>query len=106
MVSLLLHACLLHPNLPVFASKSAQDDNGVTADAAASEEEYDEDEELPYPKPGNGIRLPPEDDDIHILMDDDTEAFSHHWQGIAEMMSATGNALMGMNHTAMTVGAF
>ena len=34
---------------------------------------------LPYPKAGNGVRLPPECDDIEILIDDDETTFSHQW---------------------------
>lgn len=34
---------------------------------------------LPYPKAGNGVRLPPECDDIEILIDDDGTSFSHRW---------------------------
>lgn len=56
--------------------------------AAAEEEEdtadyyglyYPDNDPLPYPKAGNGVRLPPENDDIGILIDDDEATFSHRW---------------------------
>ena len=82
-MSLLLHACLLHPDLPVFNQAS----NG--ADGAGAADEYYEDEDLlPYPKAGNGVPLRPEKERLNILLDDDTEVFSHTTIGIAEMVAA------------------
>lgn len=46
----------------------------------ALETGYDED--LPYPKAGNGIVLPPESEDMEWLLDDDYETFSHTVQGL------------------------
>lgn len=40
------------------------------------------DEDLPYPKAGNGIVLPPEREDMAWLIDDDYETFSHTVHGL------------------------
>lgn len=40
---------------------------------------YPESETLPYPKAGNGIRLPPEEDDTMVLVDEDNVIYSHSW---------------------------
>lgn len=50
----------------------------------ALETGYDED--LPYPKAGNGIVLPPESEDMEWLIDDDYETFSHTVHGLAVHM--------------------
>lgn len=44
------------------------------------------DEDLPYPKAGNGIVLPPESEDMEWLIDDDYETFSHTVHGLAVHM--------------------
>ena len=54
-------------------------DFASTAIAEAEDEYYEEDDVLPYPKAGNGIQLPPESEDISILLDDDIATFSHLW---------------------------
>ena len=41
--------------------------------------EYPESEHLPYPRAGNGIVLPPEGDDLDILVDEDVVTYSHSW---------------------------
>lgn len=43
---------------------------------------YSETDPLPYPRAGNGVRLPPESDDLSLLIDDDVQTFSHvrHWE--------------------------
>ncbi|MCJ1238713.1 hypothetical protein MMC14_006704 [Varicellaria rhodocarpa] len=41
---------------------------------------YEEEEHLPYPKAGNGIQLPPEEEDMAFLLDGDAAVFSH-WVG-------------------------
>ena len=90
LVSLLLHACLLHPDLPVFNQASNGDDGAGVAD------EYYEDEDLlPYPKAGNGVSLRPEKERLNLLLDDDTTVFSHTTIGIAEMVAAaTGGGII------------
>ena len=40
------------------------------------------DEDLPYPKAGNGILLPPEREDMEWLIDDDYQTFSHTVHGL------------------------
>ncbi|KAI9810910.1 MAG: hypothetical protein M1827_005769 [Pycnora praestabilis] len=40
-----------------------------------------DDQQAAYPKPGNGIRLPPEDEDLEWLVDDDYVVFSHTFRG-------------------------
>ena len=35
---------------------------------------------LPYPKAGNGIVLPPEEDDLELLIDEDVVSYSHSWK--------------------------
>ncbi|KAI4215320.1 MAG: hypothetical protein LQ351_002220 [Letrouitia transgressa] len=53
-----------------------------TAPPVEEDESYDlypESEALLYPKAGNGIVLPPELEDLSILIDDDTSTFSHVW---------------------------
>lgn len=44
-------------------------------------EVYVEPEPLPYPKAGNGLVLPPEEDDVAILIDEDVVSYSHAWKG-------------------------
>ncbi|MCJ1392678.1 hypothetical protein MMC18_005549 [Xylographa bjoerkii] len=120
LVSLLLHACSLHPSLPVFAPKAAQNipstipsDRTATQQSAtntsrvalAEAEEYYEDEDvLPYPKPGNGITLRPESEDLAFLLDDDTVTFSHSWLEGPDMVPV-GNGLMDMRGGTLSVGA-
>ena len=43
--------------------------------------EYIEPEPLPYPKAGNGIVLPPEEEDLGLLIDEDIVTYSHLWKG-------------------------
>ena len=85
LVSLLLHASTLHEDLPVFAPPPPAPPVQVL-EAAADEEElyiYVEPDPLPYPKAGNGLLLPPEDDDLDILIDEDIVTYSHLWKGPA-----------------------
>ncbi|MCJ1377087.1 hypothetical protein MMC17_000177 [Xylographa soralifera] len=119
LVSLLLHACSLHPSLPVFAPKAAQNmlstipSNQTAPPQSATvssrvalieaEEYYEEDDVLPYPKPGNGITLRPESEDLAFLLDDDTVTFSHSWLEGHDMVPV-GNGL-GMRGGALSVGA-
>lgn len=43
---------------------------------------YDDDPPAHYPKPGHGLAatLPPEEDDLHLLVDDNHEVYSHIYQ--------------------------
>ncbi len=47
---------------------------------------YTYDEDIPYPRPGNGIVLPPESADLEWLIDDDYETFSHTVLGVPVRM--------------------
>ena len=52
---------------------------------AAPADFFDEDEgfyeePLPYPKMGNGLFLPPEQDDLDILVDENEVVYSHSWR--------------------------
>ena len=67
--------------------------------AAQVEEQYEDDYVLPYPKAGNGVRLRPEREDLGILLDDDTVAFSHAWKGVGNKMGS------GVRSKTLTVAA-
>ncbi|KAL8825369.1 MAG: hypothetical protein Q9170_007819 [Blastenia crenularia] len=91
LVSLLLHATIIHPDLPIFATPSGgplpeRPKRPITyfvdptAPAEEDDESYDlypDSENLPYPKAGNGVPLPPESDYLDLLKDDDNKVFSH-----------------------------
>ncbi|KAL6718784.1 hypothetical protein ACLMJK_003018 [Lecanora helva] len=95
LVSLLLHASTLHPDLPVFAPPPPVSiptiveprPLPVPIQSTLDEEEYIEiyieQEPLPYPKAGNGRVLPPEmdDQDLGLLIDEDVGCYSHSWRG-------------------------
>ena len=66
-----------------------------TAIAEAEDEYYEEDDVLPYPKAGNGIQLPPESEDINILLDDDIVTFSHSWMEGSKILRAS-KSLVGL----------
>ncbi|MCJ1396923.1 hypothetical protein MMC11_000115 [Xylographa trunciseda] len=120
LVSLLLHACSLHPSLPVFAPKATQSVPSTISSTQAAprqsatdgsrialteaEEYYEEEDALPYPKAGNGITLRPEGEDLAFLLDDDTVTFSHSWLEGPDMVPV-GNGLMDMKRGALSVGA-
>lgn len=40
---------------------------------------YLDEEPLPYPRAGNGIPLPPENEDLDILIDEEVVTYSHSW---------------------------
>ena len=79
------------------------------------EDGYDED--LPYPKAGNGIVLPPESQDLEWLVDDDYETFSHTIYGLPVYMRQVllngdshsnghmGNQFQGQPNGVLSVGA-
>ncbi|MCJ1463583.1 hypothetical protein MMC07_002191 [Pseudocyphellaria aurata] len=96
LVSLLLHATKLHPNLPILSASEATTATSAhvmrdvlrypnaTAHLGGGDDEdtyvlYSETDPLPYPKAGNGVPLPPERDDLAFLIDDDVQTFSHVW---------------------------
>lgn len=92
LVSLLLHASTLHEDLPIFSPTPlvpvplVVEPQAVRPGHAPLEEEeyyevYIEPEPLPYPKPGNGVVLPPEDEDLSLLIDEDVVTYSHLWKG-------------------------
>jgi len=102
LVSLLLHASALYPALPIFETKAnATVTTAASAEAPADADDYYEEEvELPYPKAGNAIVLPPESEDIAFLLDEDVTTFSHSWVDA----SAPGG-FVGMAGPALAVGA-
>ncbi|KAL8650806.1 MAG: hypothetical protein Q9226_004985 [Calogaya cf. arnoldii] len=90
LVSLLLHASVLHPDLPIFATPSGgplpeRPKRPITHfvdPTAPPVEEEEEDEtffELPYPKAGNGVPLPSESESLALLIDEDVGVYSHVW---------------------------
>ncbi|KAL8670826.1 MAG: hypothetical protein Q9168_004654 [Polycauliona sp. 1 TL-2023] len=92
LVSLLLHASILHPDLPVFATASGGPlperqkrpiTHFVDPTAPPAEEEedelYPEADSLPYPKAGNGVPLPSESESLALLIDEDVGVYSHVW---------------------------
>jgi len=93
LVSLLLHASTLHQDLPIFRPPPPvciptiiePRPLPVPIQSSLDEEEYIEiyieQEPLPYPKAGNGLVLPPEDDDMPLLIDEDIVTYSHSWKG-------------------------
>lgn len=93
LVSLLLHANTLHPDLPIFRPpvpiiiepQPTRPLNHHLMQVDGEEEvevyEYIEPEPLPYPKAGNGIVLPPEEEDLGLLIDEDIVTYSHLWKG-------------------------
>lgn len=59
---------------------------------------YDEHAAL-YPKPGNGVKLPPESEDLHIMLEGkESKTFSHWVRGMGgNAFSGTGNVSMGQH---------
>ena len=59
----------------------------VNGDVAGdAEDNYEDEDLLRYPKPGNGLPLG-DKDDLRFMVDDDTKVFSHITSGIAEMVA-------------------
>ena len=92
LVSLLLHASTLHPDLPIFRppvpvivepqpTRPPNHHIIQVEDEEVEVYEYIEPEPLPYPKAGNGIVLPPEEEDLGLLIDEDIVTYSHLWKG-------------------------
>jgi len=97
---------------------SAQSNDAMTDEPrpdSSFEDGYDED--LPYPKAGNGIILPPESEDLEWLLDDDYETFSHTVNGLPVYMrevalnrnrdpvGAIANFIEGQLNGVLSVGA-
>ena len=80
-------------------------DFASTAIAEAEDEYYEEDDVLPYPKAGNGIQLPPESEDINILLDDDIVTFSHSWMKGSTILRASKSFTGLESREAVGVGA-
>ncbi|KIW92155.1 uncharacterized protein Z519_07139 [Cladophialophora bantiana CBS 173.52] len=75
--------------VPRFGDNDTGDDNEI-------DEGYDgyfDEHAALYPKPGNGVQLPPESDDLHILLEGkDSTTFSHWVRGMpGNLFSGTGN---------------
>ena len=119
LVALLLRASALYSDLPIFkpppppdtwtaAATAATTPQGAVAKGEAEYEYYDE--PLPYPKTGNGVRLPPEADALALLIDDDTTTYSHSWKDGGAWGGAMGKAgvklgLSAPSNVAVGVGA-
>jgi hypothetical protein len=121
LVSLLLQTADLAPDLPIFetlvpppqpstvlqaqftstyVTPVAEQPVGVDANSAdAVDEGYDgyfDEHAALYPKPGQGIQLPPEREDLPMLLEGkDTKTFSHWVRGMqGKEFCGTGNPLM------------
>lgn len=93
LVSLLLHAHTLHADLPIFRPPPPVPiptiieprPLPVPIQSSLDEEDYIEiyveQEPLPYPKAGNGLVLPPDGEDMALLIDEDFVSYSHSWKG-------------------------
>ena len=112
----------MHPRLPIFPAKGARvlasdlspaavdttalvNDFASTAIAEAEDGYYEEDDALPYPKAGNGIQLPPESEDMNVLLDDDTVTFSHSWTEGSTILRASKSFVGLEGREAVGVGA-
>ncbi|EXJ83034.1 hypothetical protein A1O3_06851 [Capronia epimyces CBS 606.96] len=123
LVSLLLEASNLAPDLPIFkrlvpvsqpidfpqaqftstyvtpASKppmfADKDPRNTTDTVDEGYDDYFEDHSALYPKAGNGVQLPPESEDLHILLEGkDSKTFSHWVRGMGgQDFSGTGNVM-------------
>ncbi|KIW10479.1 hypothetical protein PV08_11443 [Exophiala spinifera] len=120
LISLLMHASDLAPDLPIFQTlvtpaqpstvpqaqftstyvtpvtdtPTSRDADGGDAVDEGYDGYYDEHAAL-YPKPGNGIRLPPEREDLHMLLEGkDSKTFSHWVRGMpGNDYSGSGNVM-------------
>jgi hypothetical protein len=93
MVDLLMQASMLAPNLSLWPAPPPPPPRAVTAPMTGEayptpenesndpEDDYDEYEDghsRLYPKPGNGVQLPPENEDLHLLLEGpESRTFSH-----------------------------
>ena len=117
LVSLVLSAAELAPALPLFQVPAPQlpqaqftsnyttpissTPNHHTAAMAADEDEgydsYFDEHAMLYPKPGEGVKLPPESVDLHMLLESqDSRTFSHWVRGMpGQEFSGTGDVRVG-----------
>ena len=117
LVSLILSAAELAPALPLFQAPAPQlpqaqfisnyttpvssTPNHHTAAMAAEEDEgydsYFDEHAMLYPKPGEGVKLPPESVDLHMLLESqDSQTFSHWVRGMpGQEFSGTGDVRIG-----------
>ena len=72
----------------MFADQKAR--SGASPDDIVEEENI-----FPYPKAGKGLPLPSEQGNLSILSDDDTATFSHHWEGIRDMLQMSTDVALG-----------
>ncbi|EXJ87673.1 hypothetical protein A1O1_04597 [Capronia coronata CBS 617.96] len=77
---------------PAFADKDTR--NNVDAVDEGYDDNFDDHAAL-YPKPGNGVQLPPDSEDLHILLEGkDSKTFSHWVRGMkGKDFSGTGNII-------------
>ncbi len=61
-------------------------------------------EPLPYPQPGNGLVLPPEEDDEALLVDEDVVSYSHSWVQGGAWMGAMAGVGMGWGESGRGMG--
>ena len=114
LISLLLRASTLHPDLPIFAPPEpvlhapipiAHNPVQLPPEEEEVYEIYVEPDPLPYPKAGNGILLPSENEDIELLIDEDVVTFSHSWMGDRQWDSPGGVGWTLNGGMAVNVGA-
>ena len=91
------------------AAENVADGGGLVA--VVDDEVYEREEVLPYPKMGNGLALPPEDEDLSFLVDDAVGTLSHSWQEnggwrgkLAEQGFASGRTGLGISMGGMGRG--
>ena len=76
---------------------------GATLVMVDEDEIYEE--PLPYPKMGNGLVLPPEEEDLHLLVDEDVASWSHSWQEAGVWMGAmAGHRVEGLKGMELQLG--
>ena len=117
LISLILSAAELAPALPLFQAPAPQlpqaqfvsnyttpvssTPNHHTAAIAAEEDEgydsYFDEHAMLYPKPGEGVKLPPESLDLHMLLESQaSRTFSHWVRGMpGPEFSGTGDVRVG-----------
>lgn len=123
LVSLLIHATTIHPSLPVFPSSQPQSTaseipmaiNGVGGQAMPRSEDkvaieadiFDDDPPAHYPKPGFGLaqNLPPENEHLPWLVDENDEVFSHVFPADEGLVEGNG-ASQSSNGSGGFVGSY
>lgn len=113
LISLILQGCDLAPALPMFQAPAPQlpqaqfksnyttpvsSTPGFQTAAAAAEvddegyDSYFDDHAALYPKPGHGVRLPPESTDLHMLLEHPQSRTFSHWIRGMPTREFSGNA--------------